>query len=68
QIFANKSNDFHGGNLPPWKRPLSGSMGRYAPRVRDGFGGAPWQGGAFQWVQVPPGKRSSRKQSEQSWR
>src|SRR5262249_48431904 len=23
---------------------------------------------AFQWVQVPPGKRSSRKQSEQSWR
>ena len=23
------------------------------PDVR--FGGAPWQGGAFQWVQVPPG-------------
>ena len=26
------------------------------------------KGGAFQWVQVPPGKRSSRKQPEQSWR
>ncbi len=25
-------------------------------------------GGAFQWVQAPPGKRSSRKQPEQSWR
>ncbi|MGB6396515.1 MAG: hypothetical protein WBF73_12620, partial [Bradyrhizobium sp.] len=24
------------------------------------------KGGAFQWVQVPPGKRSSRKQPEQS--
>jgi hypothetical protein len=22
----------------------------------------------FQWVQGPPGNRSSRKQSEQSWR
>ena len=22
----------------------------------------------FQWVQVPPGDRSSRKQPEQSWR
>ena len=22
----------------------------------------------FQWVQAPPGNRSSRKQSEQSWR
>ena len=26
------------------------------------------KGGAFQWVQTPPGDRSSRKQSEQSWR
>jgi hypothetical protein len=25
------------------------------------------KGGAFQWVQTPPGNRSSRKQSEQSW-
>ena len=29
---------------------------------------APWKGGAFQWVQIPPGNRSSRKQPEQSWR
>src|SRR5215472_8179770 len=34
----------------------------------DGFGCAPWKGGAFQWVQVPPGERSSRKQPEQLWR
>jgi hypothetical protein len=26
------------------------------------------KGGAFQWVQAPPGNRSSRKQPEQSWR
>jgi hypothetical protein len=31
-------------------------------------GSAPCKGGAFQWVQAPPGNRSSRKQSEQSWR
>jgi hypothetical protein len=35
---------------------------------RDRIGCAPWKGGAFQWVQVPPGNRSSRKQPEQSWR
>ena len=29
---------------------------------------APREGGAFQWVQAPPGERSSRKQPEQSWR
>jgi hypothetical protein len=34
--------------------------------VRSGC--APCKGGAFQWVQVPPGNSSSRKQSEQSWR
>src|SRR5216683_1197848 len=34
--------------------------------VRNGC--APCKGGAFQWVQTPPGNRSSRKQSEQSWR
>jgi hypothetical protein len=34
--------------------------------VRDGY--APCKGDAFQWVQGPPGDRSSRKQSEQSWR
>jgi hypothetical protein len=40
-------------------------------RCRVGNGGswrAPWKGGAFRWVQVPPGNRSSRKQPEQSWR
>ena len=29
---------------------------------------APCKGGAFQWVQIPSGNRSNRKQSEQSWR
>ena len=33
-----------------------------------GYGRAPCKGGAFQWVQIPSGNRSSRKQSEQSWR
>jgi hypothetical protein len=28
----------------------------------------PCKGGAFQWVQIPSGNRSNRKQSEQSWR
>ena len=32
------------------------------------YGRAPCKGGAFQWVQIPSGNRSSRKQSEQSWR
>ena len=36
--------------------------------LKDRFGCAPWKGGAFQWVKVPPGNRSSRKQPEQSWR
>ena len=35
-------------------------------RVTDGC--APCKGGAFQWVQAPPGNRSSRKQPEQLWR
>jgi len=43
---------------------LNQSMG--LPKVRCGC--APCKGGAFQWVQAPPGNRSSRKQSEQSWR
>ena len=32
------------------------------------LGCAPCKGGAFQWVQAPPGNRSSRKQPEQLWR
>jgi hypothetical protein len=35
------------------------------PRV--GIGCAPCQGGALQWVQLPPGNRSSPKQPEQLW-
>jgi hypothetical protein len=31
------------------------------------LGCAPCKGGAFQWVQAPPGNRSNRKQLEQSW-
>ena len=35
--------------------------------VTNGCNGcAPCQGGAFQWVKVPPGNRSSRKQPEQA--
>ena len=44
---------------------------RRHPGMSDGsvrYWRAPWKGGAFQWVQVPPGKRSSRKQPEQLWR
>jgi hypothetical protein len=37
-------------------------------QLNDRYWRAPWKGGAFQWVQTPPGNRSSRKQSEQSWR
>jgi hypothetical protein len=32
------------------------------------IGCARCKGGAFQWVQIPSGNRSNRKQSEQSWR
>jgi len=39
-----------------------------AHRLDVRLGCAPCKGGAFQWVQAPPGNRSSRKQSEQSWR
>jgi hypothetical protein len=48
-----------------------GAEGWRHAHMRDGnvcLWRAPCKGGAFQWVQVPPGNRSSRKQSEQSWR
>jgi hypothetical protein len=55
------------------KEPLADSTEAVGPgisvkgvQVRSGC--APCKGGAFQWVQAPPGNRSSRKQSEQSWR
>jgi hypothetical protein len=40
----------------------------YSGLANDREGCAPCKGGAFQWVQIPSGNRSSRKQSEQSWR
>ena len=46
--------------------PLAPDMVKEPNDVR--FGCAPWKGGVFQWVQAPLGDRSSRKQSEQSWR
>ncbi len=48
-------------------RPTS-SHANMAPSFDDRYWRAPCKGGAFQWVQVPPGERSSRKQPEQSWR
>ena len=39
-----------------------------ATSLNDSYWRAPCKGGAFQWVQAPPGERSSRKQPEQSWR
>jgi copper transport protein len=43
-------------------------LARRAVLGADRYWRAPCKGGAFQWVKVPPGNRSSRKQSEQSWR
>src|SRR5450759_540012 len=39
---------------------ISRTVLRRTLNVRSGC--APWKGGAFQWVQAPPGNRSSRKQ------
>jgi hypothetical protein len=36
--------------------------------LEGGLWRAPCKGGAFQWVKIPPGNRSSRKQPEQLWR
>src|SRR6266850_1648735 len=49
---------------PKWNLPWQWRFQAVNVRV----GCAPCKGGAFQWVQAPPGNRSSRKQSEQSWR
>jgi len=49
--------------------PISGiRLSDWIHRMSSGIGCAPWKGGVFQWVQVPPGDRSSRKQPEQLWR
>jgi len=53
------------------RRSTSTDRGEGRPAISDWLGlvesplwCAPWKGGAFQWVQVPPGERSSRKQPE----
>jgi hypothetical protein len=38
---------------PFWKPNVAGCLS-VGPNVRKGC--APWQGGAFQWVQIPPGE------------
>ncbi len=48
--------------------PRAAWVTMYARRQRLFIGVRRDKGGAFQWVQIPPGNRSSRKQSEQSWR
>ena len=51
------------------RRAHRNRYGQIAGRAGDVRSGcAPWKGGVFQWVQAPPGNRSSRKRSEQSWR
>jgi hypothetical protein len=54
------------GKARPLERMSALECGSRLANVRSGC--APWKGGAFQWVQVPPGDRSSRKQPEQAWR
>ena len=46
----------------PMGAPQRGAHGVYSNVF---FWRAPCKGGAFQWVQGPPGNRSSRKHSEQ---
>ncbi len=59
-------NEIISGHLPSRKACLNRAKKRTCGNGR--FWRAPCKGGAFQRVQVPPGIRSSRKQSEQSWR
>ena len=57
------------GAVPVSAQARDGSHRHGLPvRRRDvRYGCAPCKGGALQWVKAPPGNRSSRKQSEQSW-
>ena len=70
---ANEKKD-HKHNIPRGflrRRRLVSNTDRFVggtPMAHVRRGCAPCKGGAFQWVQAPPGNRSSRKQSEQSWR
>jgi len=50
------------GNSRPYRDTL------FAAVQWSAFGVRREKGGAFQWVQGPPGKRSSRKQPGQLWR
>jgi hypothetical protein len=51
------------------KKDLFNSIGsKNGLPASDRYWRAPCKDGAFQWVKIPPGNRSSRKQSEQSWR
>ena len=59
--------------IPELNTHLKGSLVAANPREPARFTGvcsgcAPCKGGALQWVQIPPGNRSSRKQPEQLWR
>jgi len=52
--------------------PLSRSVGGFDKHITSNgttaLGVRRGKAALFQWVQVPPGHRSSRKQPEQSWR
>jgi hypothetical protein len=56
---ANQKTTFFDSIKLPSSRTLSRTSAKGVRREK---------GGAFQWVQVPPGDRSSRKQPEQAWR
>ena len=55
----------------PWEtfRARLEAVWRVSPEERKSAAGVRrGKAALFQWVQVPPGHRSSRKQPEQSWR
>lgn len=51
--------------VPSRTPAFSSKAGSRKAETNDRSGCAPCKGGAFQWVRIPPGKRSSRKQPEQ---
>jgi hypothetical protein len=59
-------HDSRQGAHQRWNESVCRSANRMGRNFSQVFNGcAPWNGGVFQWVQVPPGDRSSRKQPEQ---
>jgi Ca2+-binding RTX toxin-like protein len=68
QVFGEAGNDRMIWNPGDGSDLFEGGDGNDTAEVNGGNGCAPWKGGAFLWVQVPPGNCSSRKQPEQSWR